>query len=243
MKICTKCQAEKPKNEFNNWKHGKDEKFHRCKKCCSDANKLYRQKNRDVLLEYNRRYSKNHYEQNKEIVDAKNKRNYEQNKEKWKATRKKYYEENKERLLRLQKERLKDPAKRKRHNEVSAKRDRERCKIDPNYKVKKRLRTRIWNALCGLYKTNKTESLLGTSIDELKTHLESKFVAGMTWENYGDWHIDHIVPCDSFDLSIEENQKKCFHYTNLQPLWAVDNIRKGNRITPPTPRSVLVHSQ
>jgi hypothetical protein len=73
--------------------------------------------------------------------------------------------------------------------------------------------------------------LLGCTIDFFKNHLESKFVEGMSWQNYGKgWHIDHIIPCVSFDLSKPEEQRKCFHFSNLQPLWAVDNIRKGTKI-------------
>jgi hypothetical protein len=60
--------------------------------------------------------------------------------------------------------------------------------------------------------------------------LEKKFLPGMNWENYGEWHIDHIVPCSSFDLSKSEQQKICFNYSNLQPLWAADNIRKSDSI-------------
>ena len=63
-------------------------------------------------------------------------------------------------------------------------------------------------------------------MEELKIHIEGKFVEGMTWENHGSWHLDHVRPCCSFDLKNEEEQKKCFHYTNLQPLWAVENLSK-----------------
>jgi hypothetical protein len=70
------------------------------------------------------------------------------------------------------------------------------------------------------------------SKDFLKKHLEQQFKEGMTWENYGTmgWHIDHINPCSSFDLTLQEERKKCFHYTNLQPLWWWENTSKGNRI-------------
>ena len=51
----------------------------------------------------------------------------------------------------------------------------------------------------------------------------------MSWGNYGKWHVDHIRPCASFNLVNEEEQKKCFHYTNLQPLWAKDNLSKGSK--------------
>ena len=70
-------------------------------------------------------------------------------------------------------------------------------------------------------------SLLGCTIEFLRSHLEFQFTDGMTWENYPLWHIDHIVPCCSFNLSKEEEQSKCFHYSNLRPLWAEENIAKS----------------
>ena len=74
--------------------------------------------------------------------------------------------------------------------------------------------------------------MLGCSFEFLRNYIESKFLEGMTWENHGyyGWHIDHIIPCSSFDLSIKENQFKCFHYTNLQPLWAFENLSKGDKV-------------
>jgi len=69
--------------------------------------------------------------------------------------------------------------------------------------------------------------LLGCSISFLKIFLEAKFKEGMTWENHGEWHIDHIKPCASFNLLNDDEQKKCFNYTNLQPLWALENLSKG----------------
>jgi len=73
--------------------------------------------------------------------------------------------------------------------------------------------------------------LIGCSISDLKFYLESQFKDGMSWENHGikGWHIDHIKPCSSFDLTDIEQQKQCFHYTNLQPLWWKDNLLKGNK--------------
>lgn len=71
--------------------------------------------------------------------------------------------------------------------------------------------------------------LTGCELNVLKEFLESKFKQGMSWENHGEWHIDHIKPCCKFDLEDEEEQKKCFHYTNLQPLWAKENLSKGGK--------------
>jgi hypothetical protein len=72
---------------------------------------------------------------------------------------------------------------------------------------------------------------MGADIETVKKHLESLFKKGMSWENHGNegWHIDHIIPCAAFDLTDPKQQKKCFHYTNLQPLWAKDNLSKGDK--------------
>jgi hypothetical protein len=107
-----------------------------------------------------------------------------------------------------------------------------RKKIDPLYKLVKTLRSRIGSALIRNRntKSDKTINLLGCTIEECRKHLQNNFKEGMTWENHGKWHIDHIIPCSSFDLSIEEEQKKCFHYSNLQPLWANENLSKSNKI-------------
>ena len=83
--------------------------------------------------------------------------------------------------------------------------------------------------LNGTLKCEDTFKLLGCSTKDWKIYLESKFVNGMNWDNYGEWHIDHIIPCAAFDLTKPENQKKCFHYSNTQPLWAKDNLRKGDK--------------
>jgi len=91
------------------------------------------------------------------------------------------------------------------------------------------LRDRVQKALKKY--TNKKEKhtleYLGCTLGELRVHLEKQFKDGMTWENQGKWHIDHIRPCASFDLSKEDDISKCFHYTNMQPLWGVDNMEKG----------------
>jgi len=86
-------------------------------------------------------------------------------------------------------------------------------------------------ALNGKFKTKTTLNLIGCSWEDLKLYLESKFQIGMSWDNYGyyGWHIDHIIPVSNFDIENLEELKKCMHYTNLQPLWMSDNLKKGNR--------------
>jgi hypothetical protein len=103
---------------------------------------------------------------------------------------------------------------------------------DINYKIASRIRNTIRVALNGGRKSAGTEELMGCSFGFLMGYIESKFTEGMSWANYGQfgWHIDHVVPISSFNLSIPEQQKKCFGYLNLQPLWWYDNLRKGNKL-------------
>jgi hypothetical protein len=103
-----------------------------------------------------------------------------------------------------------------------------RIKNDASFHIMQCLRKRVYQAVKNKYGKNTIE-LTGCSKDDLIKHLESQFTEGMTFENYGKWHIDHIRPCTSFNLNDPEQQKKCFHWTNLQPLWAADNIRKSNK--------------
>lgn len=98
---------------------------------------------------------------------------------------------------------------------------------DLNFKIRCSLRNRLKLAVKKEFKKSSCVELLGSSIEDFKKYMESKFSEGMSWENYGEWHIDHIKPCCLFDLSCEEAQKTCFNYKNLQPLWAKDNISKG----------------
>lgn len=103
-----------------------------------------------------------------------------------------------------------------------------RRKEDPRFHLTILLRNRIRLAMKVNVKNSSTFTLLGCTIDQLCGHLEIQFRPGMSWENYGPvWHVDHIRPCASFDLTNPEAQKQCFHYSNLQPLFAEENLRKG----------------
>lgn len=109
----------------------------------------------------------------------------------------------------------------------------ERRKIDPIFVIVNKMRARLYKYLTKLRitKKNRTFDIIGCSPTELKKHIEKQFTNGMTWENRNKWHIDHIIP-----LSSAKSQEELFnlcHYTNLQPLWAEDNIKKGNKILLP----------
>jgi hypothetical protein len=112
-------------------------------------------------------------------------------------------------------------------------RQRHREATDIQYKLKRRLRARLHKVIKSNVKTGSAVGLLGCPVDSLKTHLEASFYphpvtgAAMTWDNYGAWHIDHIKPLANFDLTDHADLVVACHYTNLQPLWAEDNLSKG----------------
>ncbi len=106
-------------------------------------------------------------------------------------------------------------------------------RLDPSFKILENLRNRVRLALKRHAKALGTAAILGCSIPDLRFHLQNRFQPGMTWANYGPvWHVDHKRPCASFDLSDPAQQKACFHFSNLQPLFAGDNLRKGDKYVP-----------
>lgn len=110
------------------------------------------------------------------------------------------------------------------------KRKMERYRTDPEFRLRENLRSRTILALKGKIKSGLTLTLVGCSWTELRSHLERQFQPGMSWENYGKWQVDHRAPCASFDFRDPRQQAACFHFSNLQPLWAVDNRRKGSKL-------------
>jgi len=233
-KVCTKCGIEKKLSEFHKAKYGKFGRSSKCAMCC----KKYSIKNRKRLLRYRQEYyqknKKEIYRKNRESISgrkpqvAEYQKQYRlKNKKKINKQQKMHYELNKEEILIKQKEyNLKNRERIKKyklayfHNQ---------CKNDIVFKIKNNLRHRIYMVLNGKNKSLSTMFLIGCEIDYLMYHLQCQFTKGMSWDNYGLWHIDHIKPCAKFDLSKPSQQRKCFHYTNLQPLWAIDNLRKGNK--------------
>ena len=192
-------------------------------------------------------YDKEYYLNNKEKISAQQKEYYLnnkekkseyhlKNKEKIKEYNKEYHLKNKEKILEYSKEYyLKNKKKlleqikqyQLKNREKINNRQKNRRKTDPNYKLVDCLRRRLNHAIKGTSKSKSTLKLLGCTIEQFWIHLEKQFQPGMTRDNHGEYHIDHIRPCSSFDLTDPKQQAKCFHYTNLQPLWAKENISKG----------------
>jgi len=208
-KICKTCGEEKGLECFGTAKTCKDGYRGECKACISENRREYYEDNREKKAAYDKNYREANFEK---VV----------------ANRKKYYEDNCEKII----------ANNKNWREANLEKDatyhnnyvRNRRNNNPEFKLLHNLRKRLWDAVKGYTKSASTMELIGCTIENLQKHLENQFTNGMNWENYGEWHVDHIIPCASFDLSKEENQRECFNYTNLQPLWAEDNLRKSNRI-------------
>lgn len=118
----------------------------------------------------------------------------------------------------------------KRNRDKIYARQKDRCATDLNFKLSRILRKRISEAVKNNHKSGSAIENLGCSIEDCRVHLENKFQSGMSWNNYGQWHIDHIVPLSKFNLAISEELKQACHYTNLQPLWSEDNLSKGAKV-------------
>jgi len=107
---------------------------------------------------------------------------------------------------------------------------RRRRQDDLDFRLRSNLRTRVVNSLNRESKSAGTMELIGCTIPELRLHLEKRFKPGMSWDNYGAWHVDHIRPCASFDLRDSGQQRVCFNWMNLQPLWAKENHTKSDKM-------------
>lgn len=104
---------------------------------------------------------------------------------------------------------------------------------NPEYRLKRNLRSRLQQALHGRAKSAGLMELLGMKIKEFKIYLQGQFASGISWSNYGPvWQVDHIRPCASFDLTDPAQQRECFHWSNCQPLFVIDNLKKGDRYVP-----------
>ena len=173
-------------------------------------------------------YDKEYYEQNKDKMNARAKEYYYKNKDKMLAKQKEYYEQNKDKMNAYSKEyyyKNKDKM-----NASARERHIIRIQDDQVYKIACACRDRIrkYYKSKGLKKSKHTFEMLGCTAEVLRDHLQSQFTEGMTLENHGEWHIDHIIPLAS--ANTEEEIVKLCHYTNLQPLWAEDNLSKSDKL-------------
>jgi len=208
-------------------------------------NKKYKEKNREILLTKDREYKRIYREKYPEKVRERKIKSYYKHREYSLKKSKEYHIKHREehqlyqinyRTINKKKLLQKALEYRIKHRKIIYRRSYaykvKKLKTDPYFKLMANLRSRIYCVLKGrIKKSARTLNLLGVkNISEVKQHLEKQFESGMTWDNHGKWHIDHIRPCASFDLRCPIGQLDCFHYTNLQPLWAYDNLSKSDKL-------------
>lgn len=214
-KICSKCGDEKKLNEFPTRKNSKDGHRNECILCKKNIDKNYYNKNYEKILKQAREYRKENHE--KIITCQRN-----------------YYEKNREEINKKDKIRSRIYRKENKNkvNTNNRKSRKEKYHTDPINKLSRCVRHRIYMFLKSknIRKINKTFEIIGCNPTELKEHIEKQFTEGMSWKNYGyyGWHIDHRIPLDSGKT--KEEIYKLSHFTNLQPMWWEDNLKKGKKI-------------
>lgn len=219
IKRCCRCKETKPLEHFPESKHTNSGYSARCKPCCAIISKQVRdgwdedkkrvvreQKRRDAYTDWAKRgKAKSHAKLMADPIRA-------AKRAEWYRTN---YRKPEVRAARLAKEK-------------------ERCATDMAYKMRRRLGCLTREFVEGHRKSGRSMRLLGCSPEEFKRHIESQWTEGMSWENHGGgkecWSLDHIVCCALFDPSQESHQHACMHYTNIRPMWHVDNVRKNDRL-------------
>lgn len=239
-KRCARCECVKSRQDFTRNSAKADGLHYYCKACI-------------------RIYDRARYLANIPYQRAKTLAWRDANPERWASNKRKWYHKNGDRLRPIMRERsrlynqahraqqrlsgrrwkLANPdrvrADTERYRPRALARRKERLRTDIHFRLKNALSRRLRQALTanagsGSRKAAKTVEMIGCSVSDLRLHLEARFTGAMSWENHGTiWHIDHIMPCASFDLSKPEHQFRCFHFSNLQPLLALANMRKGAR--------------
>ena len=200
MKTCNKCEQEKKLSDFYKRSTSKDGLHNMCKHCF----KVWAQKR---------------YAANRDALKSNNKSYYDANKASILKQKEVYYENNKENIKAYCNSREKERAAYKR-----------RRGKDPTRRAIRNMRVYMYQILKGTCKCASQLELLGCTREQYRSHMEAQFTDGMSWDNYGEWHQDHIIPVSSFDNKDLEQQKVCWHYTNFQPLWAKDNLKKHNKV-------------
>lgn len=228
-KLCKTCGLSKSLDSYWKNKKNKDGKENICIDCSKKKNyenkekkaesmKKWREKNPDYMKNYgqsekSKEYHKQYYKENSQVYKDRKKEWRANNPEREKETRLKYNQENKEKI-----------------NEYHRKWKENKRNTDINYKLQSNMSRRIryeLNALLKGKKVKRTTEYIGCSIEELKEYLQTKFTNGMSWENYGSiWHIDHRIPCSSWNFESDFESNCCWNYRNLQPMLASENQSK-----------------
>ena len=217
-KKCKKCGVEKPLDDFYNRKRGAIYRRNSaCKKCNSKLAKEYRNNNEEKIKKYYKKW----YEENKEKRYEYNKNWVNENGEKvriWREGRREESREYRKKWGKENEERIRNYGRKK-------------LLISKN-RLDNSMGSAVYSALKSKKAGRRWEILVGYTTEDLIAHLENQFELWMTWENYGKWHVDHILPRSYFKYETAEDPefKKCWALENLRPLEAIENIRKSNKL-------------
>lgn len=256
MKVCSACKVEKPLTEFYKTSVPKCKGYkYSCKSCESERNKKSREKhkervsqkakeyraaNREKLLDAKRKwdienrehvvnYTKEYREKNIDILREKSRvRSRNIPKDKKREADAKYRQKHLEKLREFDRQRNKTPERRE---YIKANRLK-KLESRPELRVIESMRSRV-RVVLKEYQTAKVKSsmkLFGCDPLFLRQWIESQFEPNMTWDNYGEWHVDHVIPVSAFNMLDKQHQELCFHYRNLQPMWGAENTKKSNKI-------------
>lgn len=245
MNKCIKCDIDLILN--SNWIHHRFKKRdYICNACIKKRAKIYYEENQSKIKDRSNKYYEENKETKKQYALNYHKKNRTQILKKWKKIR---LDSKPERecpicLTKIAKKKKGDRiycsarclSKSNRLNnyhkwrETIRKNKKRRYHTNPMNALKERIRTRLYSFLKyqNRTKSQTTLEMIGCDWETLKEHIESQFINGMTWENKDQWHIDHIIPLAS--ANTEKEILKLAHYTNLQPLWAIENLQKGNKV-------------
>ncbi|MFA5195601.1 MAG: hypothetical protein WC401_07365 [Bacteroidales bacterium] len=233
-KRCKKCGALKPLTEFYQYKKAKDGHQSNCKVCSLEISRQWRAENPKKVKEDIRRWRAKNPGKTRESCHQwyiKNAGRVRERKRQWRAENAEKIRESKRRWRAENPEKIREIRRREHKKHRST----------PEGK----LRTTISNAMCASLKGSKAgrhwKDLVGYTIDQLKKHLEKRFQPGMSWENYGKWHLDHRVPQSVFNFETPEDIdfKRCWALKNLQPMWAKENKSKGAKLDKPFQPSLI----
>ncbi|MFC5584473.1 hypothetical protein ACFPOD_05075 [Nitratireductor kimnyeongensis] len=234
-KTCTKCGTKKPVSEYSKLKSGRFGVRSACKQCTNEYNAKYRSENqelvkastaswraenKDHIREYNSRYHEANYTPKpKKPVRSK------------KDADRQYYNDNREAIIKRATDWNKDNREKSREHSRNTQKKR---RLTAKGRIEDTMSSSLYQAVKGAKSGRRWETLVGYTVEELMAHLESLFLPGMTWENYGrgGWHIDHKIPRSAFNYETPDHIdfRRCWSLDNLQPLWERDNIVKGNRL-------------
>lgn len=208
MKTCTKCRSKKDLNQFNKDKSRRDGLSNKCKECIREYRKIHREQNLEKLRTISKEYGRTHRKEQLARNYSYRKRNYDKYRSAENKRKRRQYKENPN-IFKMRKQRY--------------------ANNHPEDKIRRGLRIRLLQAIKFNQKAGSAIHDLGCSIKEFIKYIESKFKSGMSWNNYGinGWHIDHIIPLSKFNLTIRKEFLKACHFTNMQPLWANENLAKG----------------